>query len=114
MMIVITALVQVASEVVCDISAFHSAMPKRKRGNDNSSGGQHSAGKQVILTRNSKAESSGGQHSVANEGSHSADDLSVLFLDENNFAFEFLKLDLKHCTKSTFWIKVSLQQLSLP
>ena len=80
MMIVITALVQVASEVVCDISAFHSAMPKHKGGNDESGGAQHSAGKRVVLTRNSKAESSG--------GSHSADDLVVLFLDENNLDSE--------------------------
>ena len=43
-------------------------MPKRKGGNDKSSGGQHSAGQRVMLTKNAKAdsndESSGGQHSA--------------------------------------------------
>ena len=36
-------------------------MPKLKGGNDESIGGQHSAGQRVMLTQNSKADSSGGQ-----------------------------------------------------
>ena len=67
-------------------------MPKLKGGNDESSGGQHSAGKRVMLAQSSKADSSGGQHSAGNRGailtpkveatssgsSHSADDDRLL------------------------------------
>ena len=124
MMIVITALVQVASEVVCDISAFHSAMPKRKGGNDESGGGQHSAGKRVVLTRNSKAESSGGSHSAdsampANDesggGQHSAGKREVVqkifipecptcmkYLSEHYHADEAALELMQHCRNNHY------------
>ena len=42
-------------------------MPKLKGGNDESSGGQHSAGQRVMLTQNFKADSSGGQFYLRHE-----------------------------------------------
>ena len=62
-------------------------MLKRKGGNDESSGGQHSAGNRgAILTPKVEAKSSG--------SSHSADDLSLLLLDENNLELGMQEKDL--------------------